>query len=221
MTWPVALEGVISRDRLVAVARNIARDPDLADDLVQSAITIAICKGVAFDDRDRAMGWLVRTIKNEHMAQRRNARIRRNLEEHFVMHEVAERGLAATSLRSDEISNRELMAAVLSLPATQRDVAVLRLGGVLPKAIALMLGVSHSWVNEVWTQAKMSLEAKLAREPVKPRELGLSAKERRRQVSDLRSAGLRVNDIARMTGLTRTSVKTYLDQASRIRKRGR
>jgi RNA polymerase sigma-70 factor (ECF subfamily) len=120
-------------------ALALARDPDLADDLVQDCLERALLKRHLWLGRGHLRTWLYRMLHNVHVNGRRDP-AHRYLS--VLAHdEIVARG-AEAARQEQRIEWCDMAAALERLPAEQRSVIVLvALQGLAYEEAAGMLGV--------------------------------------------------------------------------------
>ncbi|HEU4420768.1 MAG TPA: sigma-70 family RNA polymerase sigma factor [Planctomycetota bacterium] len=143
---------------LRTLARRLARDPHLAEDLVQDACAIALSRRTP---PNQWRAWLTTVVQNLlHTHRRREqARLRRDAE--VEGHEPDE---ARTLLQRAE-AQQQLVAAVLQLEEPYRATVLLRFfEGLPPRRIASRQGVPVATVHSRLQRAVQQLRARLDRD---------------------------------------------------------
>lgn len=214
-SWPVAVEGVISRDQLVSLACRLTRNRELAEDLLHDAIEVALRKRAVAADRDHARGWLFGVMRNIHRKALRDAQTDRRLERDWFFCLARERDSAAIYRRSDDVADPDLVSAVCNLQPGERAVALLYLGGVPPRQAAHILSIEPTTVHDYLSKARARLRQVFA--PDLPPPVAIDRQERIEQVIRLRIERKTMREISRVTGLSPGTVNQFLVMA---RKRG-
>lgn len=143
-----------------ALARSLAADAHLADDIAQDTLIAAWTH--ARDGGAPSRGWLAQVARN---FLRQSARLSRHRSERDSAAARSERLPPADDALAQLESQRRLMAAVAELDEAQRTVVVLRyVEGLPPRAIAARLGCSAKTVSHRLGNALRQLRARLERE---------------------------------------------------------
>lgn len=141
------------RLRLVRLAVLLVDDLETAEDVVQDVFA-RVQREWRLDDPDRALAYLQRSVVN---TARSVLRRRRTARSHLSVPAPAEGGPEASVLLAEE--HREVLAALQTLPARQREVLVLRYWSELSEAqIAETLGISRGTVKSTASRAIDALE---------------------------------------------------------------
>lgn len=143
------------RDQLVAIipslrafARGLCGNRDLADDMVQDAMTRAWAARQSFTTGSNFRAWIFMILRNHYYSTlRKNARIA------SWDPEVAERVLVTGPAQQDGLNVQDVQAALLKLPAEQREVLLL-IGAN---------GVSYEEAAEIMGCAIGTIKSRLAR----------------------------------------------------------
>ncbi len=115
------------RPRMIAVARRVVRNPDAAEDVVQSAFEKAV-RGVAtFDGRARFSTWLHRIVVNEGLMwlrseARRRRRVELAAESGFEPERQADPDADPSRALFEGERIGRLRAGIAALPEPERDV---------------------------------------------------------------------------------------------------
>ncbi|MCC7171958.1 MAG: sigma-70 family RNA polymerase sigma factor [Planctomycetes bacterium] len=153
---PDLLDSLTSDDRwLRRMARQLVRDPSLADDLVQETWVAALRQG-----REAGRGWLATVLRNAAAQWRRSdsARERREL----AVAPAEGSGDPAASIVDRLATQRSVLDAVLTLPEAARTVVLLRFYEDLPpREIARRLGEPLASVKSRLHRALERLRAEL------------------------------------------------------------
>ncbi|MGE3172603.1 MAG: sigma-70 family RNA polymerase sigma factor [Planctomycetota bacterium] len=145
---------------LRALARELVRDPELADDAVQDACVAALRHDGAIAHR---RAWLATVLRNCLALRRRASARAERREAAAALGPEARIEPAATLVERAELQQR-LVAAVLALPAPQRDAVLMRFfDSMPPRAIARRLDVPvatvHSRLQRGLQQLRRALDA--------------------------------------------------------------
>lgn len=147
------------RDRLLAIAKRLVRDPGDAEDCVQEAM--ARCVSFERLDEDNVVGFLVTTTRRlciDH--HRRNAHDGRVAARLTGM----DRGDASPEDAVCDRAEAEWVAARLAdLPGRQRDAVLARADGQSPAEIAATLSVSYKTVETLLYRVRVRVRAELQR----------------------------------------------------------
>ncbi|HEX6812347.1 MAG TPA: sigma-70 family RNA polymerase sigma factor [Planctomycetota bacterium] len=149
-------------DWLRRLARQLAGDPHLADDVVQDAWAQALVQPPRLASAPGGLrAWLATVVRNSVRMHRRSAR-RRAAREALA---AAARATAAPSGAERLAGQQRLLAAVQALPAADRDVLLLRYFDELqPRVIAQRLGTTSASVRSRLSRALATLRSRLAPE---------------------------------------------------------
>jgi RNA polymerase sigma-70 factor (ECF subfamily) len=147
-------------DWLRRLARQLAGDPHLADDVVQDAWAQALAQPPRLGSAPGGLrAWLATVVRNSVRMHHRSAR-RRAAREALA---AAARETVAPSGAERLAGQQRLLAAVQSLPAADRDVILLRYFDELPpRAIAQRLGTTSASVRSRLSRALATLRSRLA-----------------------------------------------------------
>lgn len=157
---PVRRELVALLPRLRRFARALTRNPDEADDLVQTALERGLRSLGAWTPGTSLDAWMFRIVKNCWIDMLRSAAVRTRV---FAPEEegasVGDDGAAAMETRLDA---RDVRAAMQELPEEQRLVAALVfVDGLSYREAAETLGVPIGTVTSRLARARAALEARL------------------------------------------------------------
>jgi len=140
-------------DAVRRLARRILRDDARADDVVQETWLMALRRPPR--ERARLGAWLGRVARNFALRARRDDKRRRRHEEAQAADPAPAQVPSPAAVLAREETRRRLVAAVLALPAPQRDVVLLRYFEELPpREVARRLDVP---VETVRTRLKRAL----------------------------------------------------------------
>lgn len=143
-----------------ALAHNLARDPGLAEDIVQETWVSALRRGPR--DARSLRGWLA-TLLRRHLRQIRRGEARRALREERHARALAEPSTAEVVERAE--SGRALAQAVLELREPFRSTVLLRYFEELsPDEIATRMGVPVPTVHSRLGRGLAALRQRLGRE---------------------------------------------------------
>ncbi len=157
---------------LRCLARQLVRDPHLADDVVQDTWVAALSHPPhRAHSEGRLRRWLGRVAEN-------SARMRRRGDARRAARErAAARAEHVPAVHPDEsiLAHGRLLDAVLSLPDADREVVVKRyFEGLPPRTIARQLGCTSVAVRSRLSRTLAVLRARLARDQRDPRTLALA-----------------------------------------------
>src|SRR5260221_3007394 len=118
-----AVDLLVHLPNLRRYARRLAQNEDVANDLVQETVARALRNLDRYQPTGSLQGWLITIMKN----QFRETRRRRLLDRAYpyaLAHEPGEHGPAPQhgAPQDNQLLLRELSAAIMRLPAIQRDV---------------------------------------------------------------------------------------------------
>lgn len=155
-----SIDGLLAHSRWVnALAASLARDPGLADDLVQEAWVQVLRRGPKDDRSPR--GWLA-TILRRQLRQMRRGDERRLAREQSRARELAEASTAEVVERAE--LHRSLVQAVLDLREPFRTTVLLRyLEEHTPEEIASLTAVPVATVHSRLGRGLAALRARLGR----------------------------------------------------------
>ncbi|HEX9391161.1 MAG TPA: sigma-70 family RNA polymerase sigma factor [Usitatibacteraceae bacterium] len=175
MEWTGQIEN--ERPYLLRFARMRLRDPDAAEDAVQDTLLVALAGRTPFLGRSSLRTWLTSILNHKIMdVYRKNASDRARgysyggdsdatgiqKMEHDVLDNIdAGQHQPDAELERKQLA-RQLMAAIHSLPARQRDVFMLyQMSGCSGDEIAKTVGLSNSNVWVMLHRARKVLRAEL------------------------------------------------------------
>jgi RNA polymerase sigma-70 factor (ECF subfamily) len=133
---------------LRAFARGLCGNRDLADDLVQDAMMRAWAARESYTPGTRFRAWIFMILRNHYYTT-----LRKNSRLVSWDPEVAERVLVAGPTQQDGLNVADVQAALLKLPAEQREVLLL-IGAN---------GVSYEEAAEIMGRAIGTIKSRLAR----------------------------------------------------------
>lgn len=143
------------RDQLVAIipslrafARGLCGNRDLADDMVQDAMTRAWAARQSYAAGSNFRAWMFMILRNHYYTT-----LRKNARMVSWDPEVAERVLVAAPTQHDGLNVQDVQAALQKLPAEQREVLLL-IGAN---------GVSYEEASEIMGCAIGTIKSRLAR----------------------------------------------------------
>ena len=144
---------------LRTLARRLARDPHLADDLVQDACAIALSRRTP---PNQWRAWLTTVLQNLLCTHRRRERARLRRDAEVAGQEPDE----TPSLLQRAEAQQQLVAAVLRLEEPYRATVLLRFfEGLPPRRIASQQGVPVATVHSRLQRALQQLRARLDQNP--------------------------------------------------------
>lgn len=140
---------------LVRLAKIMLGDQAAAEDIVQDAFLGLYRKWPSLNDQDRALGYLRASVLNGCRGARRGS-VRRDRALRLA-HSTEHIASAEESALIGE-ANREVMAALRTLPARQREAVVLRYYLDLPEdQAAQAMGVSRGTVKSAASRGRATL----------------------------------------------------------------
>jgi len=142
--------------RLRAIARAMARDPHLADDLVQEAVAKALAARHSFTPGTNFGGWIYRILRNEFLSGVRRARPTVDVAD------LPEGVLSRRPEQEDRLIARRLVDELAVLPPHQREALVLvAIDGLgydeVGRRMNVPVGTAKSWVF----RARRALQVRL------------------------------------------------------------
>ena len=150
------------RDLLVAIipslrafARGLCGNRDLADDMVQDAMTRAWAARESFAPGSNFRAWIFMILRNHYYTTlRKNARMA------SWDPELAERVLVAGPTQYDRLNVEDVQAALLKLPAEQREVLLLiGANGVSYEEAADIMGCAVGTIKSRLARGRVALAA--------------------------------------------------------------
>lgn len=150
------------RDLLVAIipslrafARGLCGNRDLADDMVQDAMTRAWAARESFAPGSNFRAWIFMILRNHYYTTlRKNARMA------SWDPELAERVLVAGPTQYDRLNVQDVQAALLKLPAEQREVLLLiGANGVSYEEAADIMGCAVGTIKSRLARGRVALVA--------------------------------------------------------------
>lgn len=150
------------RDLLVAIipslrafARGLCGNRDLADDMVQDAMTRAWAARESFAPGSNFRAWIFMILRNHYYTTlRKNARVA------SWDPELAERVLVAGPTQYDRLNVQDVQAALLKLPAEQREVLLLiGANGVSYEEAADIMGCAVGTIKSRLARGRVALAA--------------------------------------------------------------
>jgi RNA polymerase sigma-70 factor (ECF subfamily) len=152
--------------RLTAVALRLARDPDAARDIVQSAFEKVVRHGADFRGEARVSTWVHRIVSNEALMWLRGERRRRQLrDDDDAQAQVADPRPGAEALLDERQRCQRLRSGLTQLPRDERDVLVrCALEGLSYADYAERIGAHLAAVKSRAHRARRRLRALLSNE---------------------------------------------------------
>ncbi len=142
---------------MVAVAYNVLRDHQLAEDAAQEAFARGLVSLRRLQEPAKFAAWLAQICRNVAVD------IARNRPPHIEAIDVSDAG----DRDSDESTKRVVREAIERLPAGMREVVILRYyNGCSYEQISAVLGLSKMSINGRLTRAKRKLARDLRRKGV-------------------------------------------------------
>lgn len=140
--------------QLRAFARSLSGDRDLADDLVQETMLKAWAAKARFVAGTNFRAWSFTILRNHYFSLSRRHRFVGEWDDL-----VADRKLAADADQEDCVALRDVMRALLELPASQREALILiGAGGLSYEEAAEITGVELGTVKSRVSRARASLD---------------------------------------------------------------
>jgi RNA polymerase sigma-70 factor (ECF subfamily) len=160
---PVRRELIALLPRLRRFARALTRNPDEADDLVQTAVERALKSLDSWTPGTRLDSWMFRIMKNSWIDEVRSKAVRSRV---FAPEEAAETvgadGAAAMELH---LEAQAVRAAMEALPEEQRlAVALVLVEGFSYREAAELLDVPMGTLTSRLARGRAAIEARLAAE---------------------------------------------------------
>lgn len=139
---------------LRAFARGLCGNRDLADDLVQEAVTKAWAARASFQPGTNFRAWMFRILRNHFYTVAMVAR-------RFVPYdpEIGERLLTTAPTQGSERMMHDLERGLATLPATQREALVLMGAGLQWEEIASLMECPLGTVKSRITRGRAALKA--------------------------------------------------------------
>lgn len=134
--------------RLRRFARNLTRQPDDADDLVQVALERALTRGEQWDPNSRLDGWMFGIVRNAWIDE---VRSRQRRGPHLDVDELSETVPGDRDI--PEIESMSVEAAMAQLPEEQRTAV----------SLVLVEGLSYKEAAQVMAIPMGTLTSRLAR----------------------------------------------------------
>jgi RNA polymerase sigma-70 factor (ECF subfamily) len=141
---------------LRAFARGLCGNRDLADDLVQEAVTKAWAARTSFQPGTNFRAWMFRILRNHFYTVATVAR-------RFVPYdpELGERLLSTPPTQGGERMMHDLERGLATLPATQREALVLMAAGLQWDEIATLMECPLGTIKSRITRGRAALKAYL------------------------------------------------------------
>lgn len=139
--------------RLHAIARQVARDHNLACDLVQDTVLRALVHADHFQPGTNLGAWLATILKNSHFDELRRRKRQAQVTTTFLVEPVA-----TTGDQDSRLAMRDFERALVTLPPTQRE-AVMLVGanGWSYKSAARMAGCGLGTMKSRTSRARYQL----------------------------------------------------------------
>lgn len=158
----VPLDDKDFRDQLVAIipplrafARGLCGTRDLADDMVQDAMTRAWAARQSYAAGSNFRAWMFMILRNHYYTT-----LRKNARMVSWDPEVAERVLVAAPTQQDGLNVRDVQAALQKLPAEQREVLLLiGANGVSYEEAADIMGCAIGTIKSRLARGRVALTA--------------------------------------------------------------
>ncbi len=149
--------------RLRILARHLARDRELADDLVQEAILRVLTYAHHFEPGTNFEAWVATILRNCYYTEmRRKARVSR-----ADMGSRSE-AMSLSGGQEENLRLHECERAYLSLPAAQREAMALVVGnGLSYQEASKMAGCAPGTVKSRISRARVQLQRALGEEAVR------------------------------------------------------
>jgi len=149
---------------LRAFARGLCGNRDLADDLVQDAMMRAWAARDSYEQGTRFRAWMFMILRNHYYTTlRKNARLV------SWDPEVAERILVAEPTQQDGLNVQDVQAALLKLPAEQREVLLLiGANGVSYEEAAEIMGCAIGTIKSRLARGRAALSTLIEGPPDEP-----------------------------------------------------
>lgn len=150
------------RDQLVAIipslrafARGLCGNRDLADDMVQDAMARAWAARQSYAPGSNFRAWMFMILRNHYYTT-----LRKNARMVSWDPEVAERVLIAAPTQHDGLNVQDVQAALLKLPAEQREVLLLiGANGVSYEEAAEIMGCAIGTIKSRLARGRVALAA--------------------------------------------------------------
>jgi len=158
----VPLDDKDFRDQLVAIipslrafARGLCGTRDMADDMVQDAMTRAWAARQSYAAGSNFRAWMFMILRNHYYTT-----LRKNARMVSWDPEVAERVLVAGPTQQDGLNVRDVQAALQKLPAEQREVLLLiGANGVSYEEAADIMGCAIGTIKSRLARGRVALTA--------------------------------------------------------------
>ena len=149
--------------RLRRFALSLAGNMDDADDLVQATVEKAIRGSGGWKPGTKLDSWLYRIMQNQWIDQYRKQKVRGIAVDIDDVHDLASDDGRRTT--ENRLALRDVRAAIMTLPETQRAVVMLALvEGLSYRETAEILDVTEGTVMSRLSRARSTLRAKIRAE---------------------------------------------------------
>lgn len=160
------------RDQLVAIipslrafARGLCGNRDLADDMVQEAMTRAWAARQSYAPGSHFRAWIFMILRNHYYTT-----LRKNARMVAWDPELAENTLVAEPTQHDGLNVQDVQAALLKLPAEQREVLLLiGANGVSYDEAAKIMGCAIGTIKSRLARGRVALAALIDGTPFEDR----------------------------------------------------
>ena len=150
------------RDQLIAIipslrafARGLCGNRDLADDMVQDAMTRAWAARQSYTPGTNFRAWIFMILRNHYYTT-----LRKNARMVAWDPDLAERVLVAAPTQQDRLNVHDVHAALLKLPAEQREVLLLfGANGVSYEEAAEIIGCAIGTIKSRLARGRVALAA--------------------------------------------------------------
>lgn len=157
------------RDQLVAIipslrafARGLCGNRDLADDMVQDAMTRAWAARQSYTPGSNFRAWMFMILRNHYYTT-----LRKNARMVSWDPEIAERVLVTGPTQHDGLNVQDVQAALLKLPAEQREVLLLiGANGVSYEEAAEIMGCAIGTIKSRLARGRVALTALIEGPPI-------------------------------------------------------
>lgn len=157
------------RDQLVAIipslrafARGLCGNRDLADDMVQDAMARAWAARQSYTPGSNFRAWMFMILRNHYYTT-----LRKNARMVSWDPEIAERVLVAAPTQQDGLNVQDVQAALLKLPAEQREVLLLiGANGVSYEEAAEIMGCAIGTIKSRLARGRVALAALIEGPPI-------------------------------------------------------
>ena len=160
MTASLSEEILDHVSHLNALARFLARDRSLADDLVQETLLRALRYSEQFERGTNLRAWLTTILRNSYFNEKRSEARRRRLLQHGSL--FTTESLGSPGNQEAALEMRDFERAFRLLPAAQREaIALVGAEGFSYEEAADMTGCAVGTMKSRVSRARLSLESLL------------------------------------------------------------